>query len=189
MTKILKIKTQVDGLDKLDKYIDYVEKFATSKYDAKFQKYLQEKVLKLAETVSNRLLTGGTTNDDAISLYISNHKIREDSEGFILYNDTKIPAIVKGTQNTIENYPDGMFNVALAFEYGVGIIGTNTQTQSSSWEYNIQGYNFGWYLPQEVTGKLGVQTGGYIGLEIYRNIAKEVQENLQEWVKEYNKMR
>ena len=185
MTNVLKIKTDVKGLDVLDKYIGVVEKFVKSKQDVGFQKFLQEKVLDIARLVSDRLLVGGTTNDDAIELYKSNHKIREEEEGFVLYNDTQIPAIVKGTQNTIDNYPDGMFPIALAFEYGVGIIGTNTANHSGSWEYNLQGYNFGWYLPQEVTGKVGVQTGGYMGFEIYRNIAKEVQDNLGKWTIEY----
>ena len=184
---MLDIQTDIQGLKELQNHIDFVEKMLTMKTDASFQKFIQDKVLVLAEKVTNELLVGGTTNDEAIEAYKSNHKIREDENGngFILYNDTKIPAVVNGVQNVIDNYPEGMFNVALAFEYGVGILGENTPSNGNAWAYNIKGYNFGWYLPKSVTGESGVQTSGYMGFEIYRNIANEVKEQLNNWVEEY----
>ena len=181
---MLKISKDIQGLSKLQKHIDFVEKLLKMKTDLAFQKYIQNKVLETADKVTNERLIGGTTNDDAIDLYKSNHKIREYKEGFILYNDTQIPAIVKGTQNKIDNYPNGQFPIALAFEYGVGIIGQNTNNDNA-WAYNIQGYYFGWYLPKEVTGEVGIQYAGYMGFEIYRYIAIEVEKNLNKWVKEY----
>ena len=194
MTKSIDVKPKVQGLKQLDKYINFVNKFTLLKDDVQFQQDFRQWVLDLAIEVSNNLLIGGTTNDEAISTYISNHKIREiidgegNSKGFILYNDTKIPAIVKGKQNDIENYPDEMFNVALAFEYGVGIIGPNTNA-AGAWEYNIQGYNFGWYLPKEVAGESGIQTAGYAGFEIYRNIAIEAEKRLNKWIEDYYRKR
>lgn len=181
------LDTQIDiqGLDKLQNHIDFVDKMLSMKTDSSFQKFIQEKVLETARRVTDMRLVGGTTNDEAIELYKSNHKIREEEQGFILYNDTKIPADVNGVQNDIENYPEGMFNIALAFEYGVGIIGQFTPSSDSAWAYNIQGYNFGWILPQSVTGEVGIQTAGYQGFEIYRNIAIEVRQQLKTWVEEY----
>lgn len=179
------IKIDVQGLDKLQQHIDFVEKMLKMKSDTSFQKFIQEKVLETVKRVTDQRLTGGTTNDEAIGLYRDNHKIREEEQGFILYNDTMIPADVNGIQNDIENYPDGMFCVALAFEYGVGIIGENTPNNENAWAYNLQGYNFGWILPQNVTGEAGIQTAGYMGFEIYRYTAEEVKQNLKSWVKEY----
>lgn len=181
------LDTQIDiqGLKELQNHIDFVDKMLTMKTDSSFQKFIQEKVLEIANKVTNERLVGGTTNDDAIALYKSNHKIREEKEGFVLYNDTQIPAEVNGVQNNIENYPEGMFNIALAFEYGVGIVGQFTPSSDSSWAYNLQGYNFGWYLPKSVAGESGIQTSGYLGFEIYRNIAIEVKQQLKNWVEEY----
>lgn len=175
----------IQGIEELQNQIDFVEKMLTMKTDPSFQKFIQEKVLELANIITDELLVGGTTNDEAIALYKSNHKIREEAQGFILYNDTQIPAEVYGVQNEIVNYPDEMFNVALAFEYGVGIIGESTGNNENAWAFNIQGYNFGWYLPQSVAGETGIQTAGYAGFEIYRNIANEIKEVLNDWVKEY----
>ena len=155
------------------------------KTDKAFQKFIQEKVLETARKVTDERLIGGTTNDEAIEQYKSNHKIRTENDGFILYNDTQIPAKVNGVQNDIENYPNGMFPIALAFEYGVGIIGQNTPDNENSWAYNIQGYNFGWVLPYDVTNEYGVRYAGYMGFGIYKHIRIEVENNLSKWVKEY----
>ena len=182
---MLDIQIDIQGLSELQQHIDFVEKMLKMKTDTNFQKFIQDKVLETVRRVTDERLTSGTTNDDAISEYRENHKIREEQQGFILYNDTMIPAEVNGIQNNISNYPDGMFCVALAFEYGVGILGENTSSNDNAWAYNLQGYNFGWYLPQSVTGESGVQTAGYMGFEIYRFTAEEVKQNLNSWVKEY----
>lgn len=180
----LKPKVKVDGLEEFKKYIEYVKKLASMRFDKPFQKYIQDLCLKTVEQVTNQRLTGGTTNDDSIGLYKSSNHIRETENGFVLYNDAKIPAIALGLQNDAENYPDGMFSIALAFEYGVGIIGSNTNNPNA-WEYNMQGYNFGWYLPSSVAGQSGVMTGGYQGFEIYRYTAEEINNNLKKWVLAY----
>ena len=181
---ILDIQPEILGMKEFDKYISFVKKLSMMKIDKGFQDFIKNKVMETAYNVTDNRLDTNNTNNDAIQKYKDNHKIREFDSGFILYNDTKIQAIVKGVQNSIENYPNGEFNIALAFEYGVGIIGSNSAIPKS-WDYNIQDYYFGWYLPQEVTGRSGVQTGGYQGYEIYRYIAIEVQNNLKNWVEEY----
>lgn len=182
---MLNIKTDIQGLKELQQHIDFVEKMLKMKTDINFQKFIQNKVLETVKQVTDERLTGGTTNDDAIGLYRENHKIREEQEGFILYNDTMIPAEVNGIQNDITNYPDEMFCVALAFEYGVGILGENTPNNENAWAYNLQGYNFGWILPKSVTGQSGIETAGYMGFEIYRTTAERVKQELQNWFKEY----
>ena len=196
---MLNITINTQGLDKLQNQIDFVEKMVSMKTDIEFQNFIKDKVLKLAETVTDQYLTNGTTNDEYISEYRKNHKIRNEDNGFVLYNDTKIPANVKGIQNDISNYPEGMFSIAMAFEYGVGIVGMSTNNPNA-WEYNIntfkqletnygKGYLFGWILPKEVAEKYGIPRGqeyaGYQGFEIYRHIAEEVKQNLNSWVKEY----
>ena len=182
----VKFDCSVDNLEGLKQKLEYVQSLSNMQKDKKFQKFIQGKCLEVVRKVTEERLTGGTTNDDSIELYKANHKIREFDKGFVLYNDTVIPAIVKGVQNKIENYPNEQFPIALAFEYGVGIIGQNTDNPNS-WAYNLQDYNFGWYLPQEVTGEIGVIYGGYKGFEIYRFTASEIEKQLHNWVIEYAK--
>ena len=182
---MLKVNCEINGLDKLNNEIEYLKKIMQMKVDKSFQKFIQGKVLETVKRITQERLVGGTTNDDAIEEYKNNHKIREEEEGFILYNDTQIPAEVNGVQNDIENYPNGMFSIALAFEYGVGIVGQNTLGSENAWPYNVQGYNFGWILPHNVTGEYGVQTAGYMGFGIYRYTRIEVEKNLPKWVNEY----
>lgn len=181
---MLQVKVDINSIEKLDSHINYVKKLLTMQTDKEFQKYIQQKCLETVNKVSEQRLIANTTNDDAIGLYISNNKIRQEKEGFILYNDTKIPVEALGIQNSPENYPDGMFSIALAFEYGVGIIGSNTNAENH-WEYNVQGYNFGWYIPRSVTGRTGVETAGYQGFEIYRFTAEEIKAMLPKWVNDY----
>lgn len=109
--------------------------------------------------------------------YNNNHKIKNNSKGFILYNDLTVPA------NTTkpENYPNG-FSIALAFEYGVGIVGENANDNPNAWAYNIHNYQFGWHFIKNGE-KIG--TYGYAGFEIYRHTANEIRKNLKSWVNEY----
>lgn len=170
MTQILKINTKVNGLEKLDEYINFVEKFANSKYDLEFQKYLQEKCIEVIERVTNTLLpyTG-----DTVELYKSNNKIREFEEGFIIYNDTTVEA-------TTEGY-EGAFSIALAFEYGTGVVGQENPKEGA-WEYNINQYETGWtYFKNEAFHF----TKGLQGFEIYRNSKIEIENNLKDWVLDY----
>lgn len=201
---MINISVKVNSINKLNKHIQYVEKLAKMKTDIRFQKEIQDRVLETVNRITEQRLVGGTTNDDAISEYKKNHKIRplidknNEEIGFELYNDTKVPANVNGVQNDISNYPEGMFSVALAFEYGVGIVGSNT-SNPNAWKYNINTYNqdksnnygagylFGWYLPKDVANEYGIngEYGGYQGFEIYRYTAKEIETMLPKWVNDY----
>ena len=178
--KMLNITTNIQGLKELQKHIDFVESMLKMKTDIKFQDFIKDKVLELAKSVTDKYLIGGTTNDDAIDLYKSNHKIRDEEQGFILYNDTTIPVNAKDPSG----YPENGFPVALAFEYGVGIVGQNSSNSETAWEYDVNNHGeSGWvYVLDDDTWH---RTSGYVGFEIYRHIAEEVNTVLDKWVQEY----
>lgn len=180
---MLKVKCEVKGLDKLNTTIEYLKRLMQMKTDKLFQKFIQDKVMATVQQVTRDRLIGGTTNDEEIVAYIKNHKIREEEEdGFVLYNDTKIPA---DKYNTLpfdtSGYPEGMFNVALAFEYGTGIVDTSSISRSES--HRRMGNE--WYLPKKVFGESGISYSGYDGFGIYKYTKIEVEKNLPIWVREY----
>ena len=177
---ILNIKVVSNDLDKLKGTITLVKKLAKVQSDEEFRKYIQDKCMQTLNLVMNQRLSGGTTNDEFIGLYKSSNHIVTNDKGFVIYNDAKIP--VEGKVS--ENYPNGEFNIALAFEYGTGITGEGTYTEDKfkAWDYNVNNYNFGWYYKKN--GEV-LHTYGYMGFEIYRNTAIEIENNIQNWVDEY----
>jgi len=189
LINVLKIKTDVKGLDVLDNYIIIVEKFAQSKYDVEFQKFLQEKALETVNRIARQRIQN-TTNDEYIEEYILRNSIREEADGFVIYNNFTIPAILvtKNTKNQdrdsglVRNYDDG-FNLALAFEYGVGIVGQDNPV-NGAWDYNINNYGKGGWYYKTPSGDV-LQTEGYKGAEVYRFAAEEIQNNLGKWTMEY----
>lgn len=175
------VNTDVTNLEALKNQLDFVEKMLKMKTDSAFQDFIKDKVLKLADKVTNERLIGGTTNDDAIAEYKKNHKIRDYEEGFILYNNTTIPA----NATDISGYENG-FAVALAFEYGVGIVGQENTNNEHAWAYDVNNHGLsGWVFVYEDGS--WERTRGYAGFEIYRHIAEEIKQNLTNWVKEYYK--
>lgn len=180
---MLNIKIDTHGLEELQKHIKFVEQMAKMKTDKKFQKFMQDKVLETVRKVTNERLVGGTTDDEYIEEYKSRHKIRElkNGNGFILYNDTVLPtSMLPVSPNTAMNYPNG-FSIALAFEYGIGIVGEN-DAKVGAWDYNVNDWNFAWHYTKYNTT---YSTYGYSGFEIYRFTAIEVENKLKDWVKEY----
>lgn len=176
---MLKINTNIQGLSQLKNHIDFVNKMLSMKTDFRFQKFIQDKVLDIARKVTDERLIGGTTNDDSIELYKSNHKIREESDGFVLYNDT----VINANTSDLSSYPNGTFNIALAFEYGVGIVGASSPI-ANAWQYDVNNHGqSGWVFIKD-NGEWE-RTTGYTGFEIYRYIAIEVKSKLKEWVEEY----
>lgn len=180
---MLKVDCNVDNFEGLKKYINKVQIMLNMKVDKKFQTFIQDKCLETVNKITNQRLTGGTTNDMAIPLYKESNHIKETDNGFILYNDAKISADAKN----YENYPNGEFSIALAFEYGVGIVGEGTYTDDvfKAWQYNVNNYNFGWKYPTETGDNVYDTTYGYMGFEIYRYTAIEISKNLNKWINEY----
>lgn len=190
---MLDIKVDIDSIEKLDKHIKYVENLLKMKTDVEFQKYIQNKCLETVKKVSRERI-GINTNEEYVEEYISRHSIREETNGFVLYNDLTIPAILS-TSNTknqdrgngiVRNYDNG-FSIALAFEYGTGLVGQENPVQGA-WEYNVNNYGeYGWYY-KPVEGE-SIQTRGYQGFEIYRYTAEEIKSMLPKWVNDYLRKR
>lgn len=177
------VKVEVDSLEKFKKYIEYVESMNQMKTDKEFQKFIQNKCLETVKEQSNNRIVSNTTDNEYIAEYKSNHKIRETSDGFILYNDTVLPAeLLPISERNAGDYANG-FSIALAFEYGIGIVGQNSAKQGA-WEYNVKNHNFAWYYVKY--GKK-YSTYGYEGFEVYRFTAEKISKNLKEWVMEYRK--
>lgn len=186
---MLNIKPYIQGLKELEKHIDIVDKMLKMKTDKSFQEFIQDKVLETVNRIARERISN-TTNDEYIEEYILRNSIREELDGFVLYNDFTIPAVLT-TRNTknqdrtmgmVRNYDNG-FNLALAFEYGVGIIGQNNPV-NGAWDYNINNYGEeGWYY-KTPSGE-SIRTQGYQGAEVYRYTAIEVQSKLSDWVEEY----
>ena len=185
----LKINIDVKGIEDLQKQIDYVNKMLQMKTDKSFQKYIQERVLEtVKEVAALRLNLSETTNSEWIEEYQNNHKIRETSNGFELYNDLVIPANMlsisesKSYRKNTMTYDEG-FNIAMAFEYGVGIVGQQ-HPKKGAWEYNVNDHEKPWYYT-----KYGqtYKTEGYEGAEVYRYTAIEVEKRLKYWLDDYFK--
>lgn len=194
---MLKINTNIQGLSNLEKHIKYVEQMLNMKKDTNFQKYIQEKCLEAVNKISrDRIYMYNTTNNEMRGEYLKNNKIRELEDGFIIYNDTSV-----ATNNP--SYPSGIFSIALAFEYGVGIIGEENPVVGA-WEYDVNGnlvfdddgnYVRGWWISKSKNGnnpyikesKSGnaVVTQGYQGMEIYRYSADYITKELQKWIGQY----
>lgn len=188
---MLTVKCNVDSIKKLDKHIKYVEKMMKLKYDIDFQKYIQDKCLQTVKKVAEqRIYSIPTSNEDMKSAYIENNKIRKEKDGFVIYNDLSVESA---------NYT---FCVALAFEYGTGLIGQK-QGINGSWAYNINNNTVyydgetveGWWLSKDKAGNIetfgesrsgkAIITRGYQGMEIYRFSAEEIKAQLPKWVNEF----
>lgn len=198
---MIKGTLEVSGLDKLQKHIDYVKKLKQMLVDKKFQEEIQKKCLEtIKQVASERLGASTVTNKDDIEAYNNNHKIRDITDkGFVIYNDY---TIIKPTTQHSEGYP---FSVALAFEYGTGIIGAGSVNAPANYQYNVNDNHViykdeeieGWWLSIDKnngnqtfgisnSGK-AVITRGYEGVEVYRFSAIKIQELLPTWVNDYFK--
>lgn len=191
------VDISIDNLGGLSRYIEYIEKVSEFYKDTNFKEFMKQKFLEVVKNVTNERVVGNTTNDEEIDLYIQSHKIIDidDGSGFILYNDAKIPA---DKYNTLpfdtSGYPNGEFSIALAFEYGTGMVGAGSYINDNfiAWDYNNivstrSKHHKGrtWYLPKNVLGSSGQYTSGYEGFEVYRFTAEEIKANLIKWVNEY----
>ena len=177
MSAKLKITTSIVGLDLLQKRIQFVKSLIEIEKNLALQQWFQEKCLEEVDKTSKELLKGGTTNDEEIQDYLKNNKLRidKDKNGFVIYNDTYI-------LYDNPNYK-GKFSIALAFEYGTGIVGENAP-KDNHWEYNVNKHNWAWTYWKN--GKK-YSTYGYEGFEIYRNARIRIENKMNDWVKDYLK--
>ena len=107
----LNYKLKINNLDKLKNQIEYIRKYSTLKGNKDFEEYIKRKFKETVNRISMEELPSGEMKDK----YIANNKIRPVDGGFELYNDTFV-------ETETEGY-NGEFSIALAFEYGTGIIG------------------------------------------------------------------
>lgn len=154
----------------LDQHIEFVKKLILMETDKKFQKYIQNKCLETVKRVTDELMRySGAT----VEVYKNNHKIEETENGFILYNDTAVESESPGY--------GGAFPIALAFEYGTGIVGSQN-AKEGSWGYNINNHEKGWnYFKND---KFHF-TQGYEGMEIYKKTEDVIKRQLSSWVINY----
>ena len=177
---MFKVSTNISGLKDLQKHIQKIEKILSLTNDSKYKKFFQDKIMQtLNEVMSERL--AGTTNSEYIEEYKKRNQFRDIENGFILYNDFTIPAVLSTKSNKTRDYSKG-FSIALAFEYGVGLVGQENPKQGA-WKYNINQYENGWYYKTS-SGEI-LWTRGYEGLEIYRYTKDRVEKNINSWIKEY----
>lgn len=179
---MLTVSTTINGLNNLQKEIDKVQKLMSLQNDSDYKSFLQGKIMQtLNEVMSERL--SGTTNSEYIEEYKRRNQFRDIENGFVLYNDFTIPAVLSTKSTKTRNYSKG-FSIALAFEYGVGIVGAENPKQGA-WDYNINQYEKGWYY-KTASGEI-LWTRGYEGLEIYRYTKDRIEKNMSSWVNEYQK--
>lgn len=171
------ISVTIDGLSNIDKMISNIK---INKLNTKLNNYLKNKVKETYIEIMNQQLLSGNSNDHYIELYKKSYHLEDINNGFILYNDALIPQQEVNTKNK-QSYPKG-FSIAMAFEYGVGIVGISTGNPNS-WRYNVHQYKDGWYY----TDENGIQqfTAGHMGFEIFRKTVEQVNRNLNKWVNEY----
>ena len=194
---MVSVSTNVDGFDKLQKHLDLVYKIVKiGKDNTKFIKFIMQKAYDtLYETMDERL-KGGTTNDADITLYRNSNKFEMIENGFILYNDASIDA---NEYNRIpfdtSGYPNGRFSIALAFEFGTGMVGTLTNVEFfKAWTYNDlkhskseshQRFKTNWYLPKDAQTNHTTAQGGYTGFEVYRYTADKCNKRVVNWINEF----
>ncbi len=169
---MLKTKIDIKNLDYLRRTLEVISMLQNYKDDKKFQKYIQQKCLKVIQDKINQLLpyTGET-----VDVYKNNNKIEEYNEGFIIYNDTSVGSETEGYE--------GKFSIALAFEYGTGIVGQENPKENA-WQYNVNQYEKGWTYYKNDSFHF---TKGLQGFEIYRYSSEEINKQLKGWIYEYMK--
>lgn len=170
---MLVIKNKIEGIENIDKVISLIDKVNDNK---SFNDYIKDKVKEVLKQVMEEKLVGNTTNEEDVEVYKQRNFFEDTDSGFILYNDSMVYPGERGHQY----YP---FCIALAFEYGTGIVGASSPKEGH-WDYNIKKYKRDWSYHRN---GVDYTTQGYEGMEIYRTIKDRVNDNLEKWTKEYFK--
>lgn len=169
---MITIKSEINGLENIDKVVSSINKI---KVDRGLIEYIKKKVGNVLAEVMNEKLVGGTTNDEFIDTYKERNRFIDTADGFVLMNDAM--ALPNGTFH--QSYP---FSIALAFEYGVGVVGARNP-KDGHWDYDVKGHGSGGWDYKKYGDVY--HTMGYEGLEIYRTLTERVNKNLSYWIEEY----
>lgn len=190
---MLKISSSVQNLDKLEQHIKRVDKLLELQKDQSLlcEKLATQMLKILNQVAKQRINLIPTSNDDLKGSYLNNNKYRIEGNTIILYNDL---CVVSPASKISDEYT---FCVALAFEYGTGVIGKENP-KIGAWSYDVNsGRNRafingeqldGWWLPKEKAGGVkilaeskngnAVVVQGYEGMEIYRFAREEIVKQL-----------
>ena len=190
---MLSISTNIQGLDKLQKEITRLEKIVKlQKEKTMLNERLAQEMVKIVRNVAiQRLSLVPTSNEEYKNMYFSNNKYRIKGNKIIIYNDL---CFVSPKSKVSDEF---MFCIALAFEYGTGVIGKENP-KIGAWAYDvnkdknrafIDGKQLdGWWIPAEQAGSVptlatsksgkAVVVQGYEGMEIYRFAQEEIIKQL-----------
>lgn len=179
----LETKLYYRGVKELFNQIKYIEALVYLEEDEKYLDFLKTKFKETVNNISQMCIPDSGMKD----IYISNNKIHTLENGFILYNDTCVDTDTEGY--------DGSFSIALAFEYGTGIVGQQNP-KLGAWQYNVNNHLEGWWYPTnyddpnpykwvDSEGNIRAFTRGIEGYEIYRYTQVYIEKHLYEWTQEY----
>lgn len=180
----MKTNLKISNFEEIDKMIENTKKLYQLQSSTEFIEFVKDKTKNLLEQIMAQKFNGSSTSNNLeIEDYKKNNHFENIKNGFILRNNTTIPADKYNTLPfDMSGYADGEFSIALAFEYGTGIYGqANLRVTNRS--KNSKGNS--WYLPKNVYGKSGILTEGYPAFGIYTELAKQINLNIDKWFKEF----
>lgn len=190
--KVYTVELNQENLRKLiNKYQDVSKALSGSE----FKQYLLDKCKDARnEVMSEHLYSSFIDDDDAHnsekqSLYEAGNKEQISGNLITLYNDSVIDIpntdTFFNTNYRDENYPSEL-SLAELVEYGAGARGSGSSLNlGDEWEYEVntnRDYSKGWYYKNGGSAQF---SEGSEGKYIYYYLTKKVEDNINEWVKEY----
>jgi len=169
---MINVKVDVKGLKELENTIKKIDSLIQLQKNVNMQTWFQEKCLETVNEVAKRRVT---FTGETVDRYLANNKLEKLENGFVIYNDTYVESNSKEF--------GGKFSIALAFEYGTGLVGAE-RAKDGAWRYNINNYDDGWLYFKN--NKVHF-TRGYEGFEVYRFAKIEIEKNMNKWIEDYLK--
>lgn len=110
-----------------------------------------------------------------LSNYRNNHKVKDTSTGFLLYNDLMNNEWIKYD-----------FSIAEAVEYGIGKVGDGTGINASenNYLYDINKHGDKGWVYKDKDGNT-VWTKGYEGRNVYYYTYLDIMKNMDNWIDEF----
>jgi len=183
-------------LDNISKLINEYNKVSKSLASMEFKEFLLKKCIKvrdqimLDKDIAHIENANDSANQEKVDAYIAGNHEEINGNTISLYNDANLSVenlthffneVYRDTQ-----YSDG-FSLAELVEYGVGLVGANSSLGTGDeWEYESNSkrdYSEGWSYKGD--NGLPEHTSGSEGKYIYYYLAKEIEENIDDWVEEF----
>jgi hypothetical protein len=171
----------------LKKYANKLEKVEKALKGEEFRKFILSK----AKTTLQEIMESNdiSTDDENAGDYVNGNKTEIGKDYVYLFNDSVIDVKSLNTffnEDTKANYPDTL-SLAALIEYGTGLEGyQSSKNTGKEWEYMAnpnRDYSKGWVW-KGANGQ-PIRTLGKEGKYIYYELSEKVEEQLDEWVKEY----